>query len=435
MMYSKKQPIQIYLTLFLTTTLIGSILLYLPWTGKKPISFIDAMYVATSAFTVTGLSTVDITSQFNVLGETIIMLLIQIGGMGIVAVSILALIISQKRISYRNNQLFKLELNIDESLNVTDFSKFIFIFTISFETIGALVLSTVFVPQYGWSYGLFISVSTSVSALNNAGFSLFSDNLIAYAHDPVVNLMVAMLIILGGIGYIVLFDIVTTHQLKRLQLHTKVTLFVTLILIVVGTLGYFILEYAHAFKGMSFSQQLLASFFQSVSTRTAGFNTIDFSHLAPGTLMLTMILMFIGAGPISAAGGIKVTTFALVILYVITSLNGHRHTHLFRRSIDQKQIQKAVAITLTAMMFVIMIIFCFSVAQPNLQFEAIAFEVISAFGTVGLSTGISTEYGTVAKLLIIMTMIVGKVGVLTLLGLLQHRTRETFHYAKSHLYL
>ena len=120
---------------------------------------------------------------------------------------------------------------------------------------------------------------------------------------------------------------------------------------------------------------------------------------------------------------------------VITSLNGHRHTHLFRRSIDQKQIQKAVAITLTAMMFVIMIIFCFSVAQPNLQFEAIAFEVISAFGTVGLSTGISTEYGTVAKLLIIMTMIVGKVGVLTLLGLLQHRTRETFHYAKSHLYL
>lgn len=340
MMYSKKQPIQIYLTLFLTTTLIGSILLYLPWTGKKPISFIDAMYVATSAFTVTGLSTVDITSQFNVLGETIIMLLIQIGGMGIVAVSILALIISQKRISYRNNQLFKLELNIDESLNVTDFSKFIFIFTISFETIGALVLSTVFVPEYGWSYGLFISVFTSVSALNNAGFSLFSDNLITYAHDPVVNLMVAMLIILGGIGYIVLFDIVTTHQLKRLQLHTKVTLFVTFILIVVGTLGYFVLEYAHAFKGMSFSQQLLASFFQSVSTRTAGFNTIDFSHLAPGTLMLTMILMFIGAGPISAAGGIKVTTFALVILYVITSLNGHRHTHLFRRSIDQKQIQK-----------------------------------------------------------------------------------------------
>ncbi|CAD7360106.1 TrkH family potassium uptake protein [Staphylococcus schleiferi] len=220
-MYSKKQPIQIYLTLFLTTTLIGSILLYLPWTGKKPISFIDALYVAMSAFTVTGLSTVDITSQFNVLGETIIMLLIQIGGMGIVAVSILALIISQKRISYRNNQLFKLELNIDESLNVTDFSKFIFIFTISFETIGALVLSTVFVPEYGWSYGLFISVFTSVSALNNAGFSLFSDNLIAYAHDPVVNLMVAMLIILGGIGYIVLFDIVTTHQLKRLQLHTK----------------------------------------------------------------------------------------------------------------------------------------------------------------------------------------------------------------------
>lgn len=434
-MYSKKQPILFYLILFLSTTLVGSLLLYLPWTGRQPISFIDAMYVATSAFTVTGLTTVDITQQFNILGETVIMLLIQIGGMGIVAVSILALMISQKKITFQNNQLFKLELNIDETLNVIDFAKFIFIFTVAFEALGSIVLATVFVPEYGWSYGIFISVFTSVSALNNAGFSLFSDNLVSYAHDPIVNLMVAILIIVGGIGYIVLFDLLTTRQLKRLHVHTKVTLFVTFILIIVGTLGFLILEHHHTLKGMSMSEQVLASFFQSVSTRTAGFNTIDFSHLAPGTLMLTMVLMFIGAGPISAAGGIKVTTFTLVLLYVVTSLNGHRYTQVFRRSIDQKQTQKAVAITLAAMMFIIFIIFWFAVAQPNLKFESIAFEVISAFGTVGLSTGISAEYDTFAKVLIIITMIAGKIGVLTLLGLLQNRTRETYHYAKSHLYL
>ncbi|MFP5033415.1 TrkH family potassium uptake protein [Staphylococcus pseudintermedius] len=434
-MYSKRQPILFYLILFLSTTFIGSLLLYLPWTGQKPISFVDAMYVATSAFTVTGLTTVDITEQFNVLGHTVIMLLIQIGGMGIVAVSLLTLMISQKKITFQNNQLFKLELNIDETINVVNFAKFIFIFTIVFEALGAMILATVFVPEYGWSKGMFISVFTSISALNNAGFSLFSDNLVSYASDPVVNLMIAILIIVGGIGYIVLFDLMTTRHLKRLHVHTKVTLFVTFILIVVGTLGFLILEHHHALKGMSFPQQILVSFFQSVSTRTAGFNTIDFSHLAPGTLMLTMILMFIGAGPISAAGGIKVTTFTLVLLYVITSLKGHRYTQVFHRSIDQKQTQKAVEITLTAMMFIIFIIFWFAVAQPNLQFEAIAFEVISAFGTVGLSTGISTEYDTFAKALIIITMIAGKIGVLTLLGVLHNRTRETFHYAKSHLYL
>lgn len=183
-MYSKRQPILFYLILFLSTTFIGSLLLYLPWTGQKPISFVDAMYVATSAFTVTGLTTVDITEQFNVLGHTVIMLLIQIGGMGIVAVSLLTLMISQKKITFQNNQLFKLELNIDETINVVNFAKFIFIFTVVFEALGAMILATVFVPEYGWSKGMFISVFTSISALNNAGFSLFSDNLVSYASDP-----------------------------------------------------------------------------------------------------------------------------------------------------------------------------------------------------------------------------------------------------------
>ncbi|REH97421.1 TrkH family potassium uptake protein [Staphylococcus felis] len=434
-MYSKKQPIVFYIGLFLTTTLIGSLLLYLPWTGQKHTHFIDALYVATSAFTVTGLSTVDISSQFNIFGQTVIMLLIQIGGMGIVAVSMFALKISQKHISIHGHQLLQLELNTDDINSVTDFAKFILIFNILFESLGTFILSFVFIPELGWSKGLFTSLFTSISALNNAGFSLFSDNLVSYAHDPVVNLMVAFLIVVGGVGYVVLIDVITTPSIKRLQLHTKVTLSVTFILIVIGFVMFFLLEHDNTLKGMSISNQLLASFFQSVTTRTAGFNTIDFSHLAPGTLLFTMLLMFIGAGPISAAGGIKVTTFALATIYVITSLKGHEHAHLFKRSIPKKQMQKAVAITLSAFSFVILMTLGVAASQPNMRFEDISFEVVSAFGTVGLSTGISSEYGSFAKVIIIISMIAGKIGVLTLLGLLQRKTRETYHYAKGNLYL
>lgn len=434
-MYSKKQPILFYIVLFLSTTIIGSLLLYLPWTGKEPTSLIDAAFVATSAFTVTGLSTVNISNHFNIYGQIVIMLLIQIGGIGIVVVSMLALKISQKRISIHGQQLLQLELNTDDIYSVSDFAKLILIFNIIFETIGTVILALVFVPQLGWSKGLFTSLFTAISALNNAGFSLFSDNLVQYAHDPVVNLMIAFLIIVGGIGYVVLIDLVTTTKVKRLQLHTKVTLTVTFLLILAGFLVYFILEHQHTLKGMTLSDQLLASFFQSVTTRTAGFNTIDISHIAPGTLLFTMILMFIGAGPISAAGGIKVTTFALVVLFMVTSLNGHEHTHVFKRSIPQKQMQKAIAITLSALFFVLLITLGMAILQPDMHLTSLAFEVVSAFGTVGLSTGITDDYGVLSKCLIIVTMITGKIGILTILGLLQRKTRETYHYAKGDLFL
>ncbi|UXU54233.1 TrkH family potassium uptake protein [Staphylococcus agnetis] len=434
-MHSKKQPILIYLTLFLSTTLIGSVLLYLPWSGQKPISFLDAMYVATSAFTVTGLATVDITKQFNLLGDIVIMTLIQIGGMGIVTVSMLALKFTQKSLSVRENILFQLELNTEDARNYTFFLKSILLFNVIFEGIGTFILSFVFVPQYGWDRGIFISLFTSISSLNNAGFALFSDNLISYATNPIVNLTVALLIIFGGLGYIVLLDLVTLKRGRRLQFHSKITIMLTFILITVGAICFWILEMNGVLKSMTLPQQIQASLFQSITTRTAGFNTVDMSHLAPGTMLLMILLMFIGAGPMSAAGGIKVTTFALVIAFVITILKGHQHTQIFNRTIVRKQMEKALAITIAASSFVILIILLISIAQPNLNFEDLAFEVVSAFGTVGLSTGISTEYNSVAKILIILTMIAGKIGVLTLLSVIQTPTRETFHYAKGHVYL
>lgn len=434
-MHSKKQPILLYLSLFLSTTLIGSVLLYLPWTGQKPISFLDAMYVATSAFTVTGLSTVDVTKQFNILGDIVIMLLIQIGGMGIVAVSMLALKFTQKSLSVRENILFQLELNTEDARNYTFFMKYILLFNIILESLGTLFLSFVFVPQYGWDRGIFISLFTSISSLNNAGFSLFSDNLASYATNPIVNITVALLIVFGGLGYIVLLDLVTLKRGRRLQFHSKITIIMTLILIIVGAISFWILECNGVLKSMTLPEQLQASFFQSVTTRTAGFNTVDMSHLAPGTMLLMMVFMYIGAGPMSAAGGIKVTTFALVIAFIITILKGHQHARIFNRTVVRRQMEKALAIAISTGVFVILMILLISIAQPNLNFEDLAFEVVSAFGTVGLSTGISTEYGSIAKMIIIVTMIAGKIGVLTLLSLIQQPTRETFYYAKGQLYL
>ena len=430
-----KQPIRLYFSLFIATTLIGSILLSLPFTGRKPISFIDAMYVATSAFTVTGLSTVDVTAQFNIWGDIIIMLLIQIGGMGIITVSMMLLVMTQQHLTYKNNKLLKLQFNIDDIGVFQHLIGLIFYFTLFFEALGTILLAFEFVPTFGWSKGLFISLFTSISAFNNAGFSLFPDSLMQYVNQPAVNLIVAFLIIMGGIGYIVLYDLMTTRRIKKLQLHSKVTIIMTILLLVIGTILFFVLEQGHSLKGLSFGEQWLAAFFQSTSARTAGFNTVDMQMISPSTMIMMMSLMFIGAGPISAAGGIKVTTFAVVILFVVYELRGQQQIHILNRSIDNKQVHKALAVTLSAITFVLLVIFGFTMAQPNLSLADIAFEVVSAFGTVGLSTGISASYDTFGKILIIMTMIVGKVGVLSLLMLFQRESKVHYRNAKGNLFM
>lgn len=430
-----KQPIRLYFSLFIATTMIGSILLSLPFTGRKPISFIDAMYVATSAFTVTGLSTVDVTAQFNIWGDIIIMLLIQIGGMGIITVSMMLLVMTQQHLSYKNNKLLKLQFNIDDIGVFQHLIGLIFYFTLFFEALGTILLAFEFVPTFGWSKGLFMSLFTSVSAFNNAGFSLFPDSLMQYVNQPAVNLIVAFLIIIGGIGYIVLYDLITTRRIKKLQLHSKVTIIMTLLLLFIGTILFFGLEQGHSLKGLSIGEQWLAAFFQSTSARTAGFNTVDMQMISPSTMIMMMCLMFIGAGPISAAGGIKVTTFAVVILFVVYELRGQQQIHILNRSIDNKQVHKALAVTLSAITFVLLVIFGFTMAQPNLSLADIAFEVVSAFGTVGLSTGISASYGTFGKILIIMTMIVGKVGVLSLLMLFQRESKVHYRNAKGNLFM
>lgn len=424
-----------YLSLFLSTTLIGSLLLFLPITGRKTISFIDAFFVTTSAFTVTGLSTVDIPSQFNTLGYIVILLLIQIGGLGIVAVALFALILFNKKISFLNRELLMITWNFDEFGGVIKILRNLFIYTIIVEIAGFLLLSIKFLPLFGLKKGLFISLFTSISAFNNASISLFSNNLMSFSSDLYINFVVSFLIILGGIGPLVVYDIVVKKRFNKLHLHTKIVITATAFLILFGTLSIFLLEYHHGLSKLSIKDKLLTSYFQSVSTRTAGFNTIELNHLLPATYAVMIFLMFIGAAPVSSAGGIKVTTFILILVFLWQNIRNYEYPYIFKRAIQFHQISKALSIALLSFILVIIVSLTMNLFQPDIAYHKQLFEVTSAFGTVGLSTGITFDLNTSSKSLIIIVMIVGKIGIITLLALLTQRDTSNYRFADGKVHL
>ncbi|MGN5882677.1 MULTISPECIES: TrkH family potassium uptake protein [Staphylococcus] len=430
-----KKPLTVYLLLFLSTTLFGALLLYLPATGKQYTSFIDAFFVASSAFTVTGLSTVDITTQFNWLGDIIIMFLIQIGGLGIVTITTLTLIIANRRISMHERKLIMVTWNVDEPGGMVRLIRQLTLYSITTEFIGMLLLALSFVPKYGIGKGIFISMFTAVSAFNNAGFALFSKNMIGFNDDPVVTLIIPILIIMGGLGPLVMSDLIRTRRLSKLKLHTKVAVTTTLALIAIGTAGYFLLEYTNTLRPFNIWAKIGTSFFQSVTTRTAGFQSVDLGLIHTPTAIMMMILMFIGGTPFSAAGGIKVTTFIVVLMFVYSTLRDDDHTTLFNRTIKPKTIAKAITVTSVSLIFVLTVTFIVSCLNETTPFIKVIFEVVSAFGTVGLSMNFTTEYHTLTKAIIIIVMICGKLGVVTVLALFIPSKKRFYQYAKGNIYL
>lgn len=434
-MDSLKKPLSVYLLLFLTTTLIGALLLYLPATGKQYTSFIDAFFVASSAFTVTGLSTVDITTQFNWLGDIIIMLLIQIGGLGIVTITTLTLILANRRISMKDRQLIMVTWNVDEPGGMVRLIRQLVLYSISTEFVGMLLLALSFIPKYGFGKGFFISMFTSVSAFNNAGFALFSKNMIGFNNDPVVNIVIPFLIIMGGLGPIIMLDLIKARRFSKLKLHTKVVLSTTIALIVIGMVLYFILEYNNTLRPFDIWGKIGTSFFQSVTTRTAGFQSVDLGLIHTPTALLMMILMFIGGAPFSAAGGIKVTTLVVFLMFVYNTLRNEDTTVLFHRTIKPKTIRRAITITTVSFLFVMIVTFLVSILNETTPFIKVIFEVVSAFGTVGLSMDFTTEYHSLTKIIIIIVMICGKLGVITVLNFFIPTKKRLYQYSKGNIYL
>ena len=421
----KIKPVQVLALGFLAVLLIGTGMLMLPIstaTGEKT-SFIDALFTSTSAVCVTGLTTVDTAGHWSYFGKTVIIFLIQIGGLGFMSFATLFALILGKRVSLKERLILQEAVNATYISGIVKLVKYILSFTFAIEGIGALILSTQFIPKYGFFKGIYFSIFHAISAFCNAGFDLIGDSLRPYQGNIVIILTISALIIIGGIGFAVLLDIFNASQSTRLYTHTKFVLVLTVILLVTGTVFIFIMEYNNpeTIGNMKFGGKLLNSFFASVSSRTAGFYSVSLSSLTTGSIFLYFILMFIGGSPGSTAGGVKTTTIGLICLTVISGLRGKEDTELFKRRVSKDVIYKAFSILFLSLIIVVTITMLLSNTEADtlvngelVPLESIIFEAISAFGTVGVTLGITPYLSFVGKLLIILTMYIGRVGPITL---------------------
>lgn len=428
---------QIVIGAFLLLILAGSLLLMLPFaTTGHELRFIDALFTMTSAVCVTGLIVLDTPNDFTLFGQLVILLGIQLGGLGYAATATMLLLAMGRRIGLRERMMMMEALSALSMEGLVRFAKVIVVSTLLIESVGALILAARFSLDMDPARALYFGLFHAVSAFNNAGFSLFADNLIGYRTDLTVNLTITTLIVLGGIGFLVYRDIgdnVQGHRF-RLSTHTKLAALVSLLLIVVGTVGIWAFEVQNekTLAAMPFSHQMLAAYFHSVSARTAGFNTLDLGMVAAPTLYFLILLMIIGASPGGTGGGIKTTTFGIICASIWGTLKGHADVMMFRRRIPQELVTKAYVLAALALGLVTGFTLLLSYSESH-AFLKIMFEVASAAGTVGLSTGnggvlsLSALFTDAGKCVIIVTMFLGRLGPLAI-GLFAVKTHEDLRY-------
>lgn len=432
-------PAQIVILSFLIIIIVGTLLLSLPISSAegKTIGLIDAFFMATSATCVTGLSTLSLSENFSFVGQVIILILIQIGGLGYMTLYSSMTILLGKSLAVRDQVLMQDLLDISSFEDLLNMIKSIIKYTLVIELIGAILLSIAFTLNgQEFSQALYQGIFHSISAFCNAGFALFSNSLEDYALNPFVHMTISTLIILGGLGFIVLKEIEyiirSRRKLVNLSVHSKVVLTVNFIIIVLVAIYFFFSEYLHALVGYNLWEQIQISFFQSVTTRTAGFNTIEFSRLHPHTIYLLCLIMFIGASPGSTGGGIKTTTFAILFQSVKATLRGKDKVEFFDRTVPNIIVVRSIAIIIISLMMVSFFILLMMRIEPEHDFLAVFFEVISAFATVGLSLGITPYLSAAGKLTIILIMFIGRVGPLTLfLAITQKKNTGNVDYPEG----
>lgn len=403
---------------FMGAILIGTLFLMMPFSssGEENISFLTALFTITSAVCVTGLSVIDVGKELSTAGQIILLIFIQLGGLGIMTFSSFILLLIGKKITYEERELLKEERNLENNGGILWFLKKIILTVVIIEGTGALFLALRFAQDMEIKKAVYYGIFHSVSAFCNAGFSLFSTNLEKYAGSFVVTMTTAYLIIIGGIGFTVIDSILfaTRKKVKRFDLTSKVAILLSMILVILGTVLFLILEYNNSgtIGEMSFFKKILASFFQSVTTRTAGFNSVPFGNLTEGSVFLFCILMFIGASPGSTGGGIKTTTFGVIIFYVISVVKKRESVVIFNRRIGWEVLNRAIVVLVLSLLYV-GIITLVIVSIEDFTLEQTIFEVISAFATTGLSLGITADLGTISRILIICTMFLGRLGPMT----------------------
>ncbi|MEW4221490.1 TrkH family potassium uptake protein [Rossellomorea marisflavi] len=426
-------PPQLLVAVFAFFIMVGMILLKLPISTTEPITWLEALFTTTSAMTVTGLAVVDTGSVYTVFGQIVVMCLIQLGGLGIMSFAVLIVMMLGKKIGFKERLLLQQSLNQTSVGGVIMLVRYLFTFSLLVEGIGMVFLATQWVPRYGWEQGLYYSLFHSVSAFNNAGFGLWSDSMMQFVGNPVINFTLSFLFIIGGVGFTVLVDAWKSRAFRKLSLHSKIMILGTLMINVAATLIIFILEYNNpgTLGHLSLGDKGLASYFQAVTPRTAGFNTLDYGEMESPTILFTVLLMFIGAGSASTGGGIKLTTFLMILLAVGAFLREKKDIKIFRRSIDQTIILKSLAISTLSVLLVFSALFVLTISEKGADFQTLLFEVVSAFGTVGLSMNFSPELSTVGKWIIIFIMFAGKMGPLTLAYSLSRPGKEKIRYPKE----
>ena len=421
---SKLNPYQMMVVGFAGVILIGAILLSLPiatQTGES-ISFLDALFTSTSAVCVTGLVVVDTATYWSFFGHIVIIMLIQVGGLGFMTITTLFSLIIKKRINLKERLLIQESLNQIDLSGLVKLTRYILLMTFTIEGIGALILSTVFIPQFGFVKGTWYSIFHAISAFCNAGFDLMGtvsgpfSSLTSYVNNTTITLAISLLIILGGLGFPVILDIIRNKKISKLNMHSKIVLISTAILILFGMAFILLVEYNNhdTLGNLNLKGKLLASLFQSVTIRTAGFNTIDLALLNQASLFIMMIFMFIGASPASTGGGVKTTTIATLILTVKSLLLGKEDIEVFERRISSSTVKKSVGIFFVGISAVSIGILLLSLTEGEFNLVEAAFEVISSFATVGLSIGGSINLTSIGKLLIVIYMFMGRVGLLTI---------------------
>ena len=428
---NKMEPTQIMVMGFALVILIGAILLNLPISTKngENIGFLDALFTSTSAVCVTGLVAVDTSTYWSSFGQLIIITLIQIGGLGFMTVTTLFALIIKKRINLRERLLIQESLNQIDLSGLVKLTRYILLTTFLIEGTGALILSTVFIPQFGLYKGIWYSIFHAISAFCNAGFDLMGvvsgpfSSLTSYVNNFTISITISLLIILGGIGYPVILDVIKNKKLSKLNLHSKIVIFSTVTLILFGMVFIFALEFNNpeTLGNLSFGGKILASFFQSVTLRTAGFNTIDLGLMRECSIFLMIILMFIGASPASTGGGIKTTTIATLVLTVKSFIFQKQDIEICERRIDELTVKKSLGVFLIGLTVVVMGTLIISITDPDFSILEVGFEVVSAVATVGLSIGGSPNLSVLGKIFIIMFMFVGRVGSLTIFMALTSR--------------
>jgi len=423
-------PSQVLVLGFALVILFGALLLSLPQSTQDGVGlpFLNAAFTATSAVCVTGLVVVDTATTFTHFGEWVILLLIQVGGLGFMTFATMFAMIVGKRITLKERLLLQEALNQVSVEGIVRLTKSVLQISFAIEAIGALILTLRWYPDFGWSKALYYGVFHSISAFNNAGFDLFGNysSLTAYVGDPIVNITIMLLIICGGLGFIVLADLLGPR--KKFRLHTKIVLQVSGVLILLGAVFILAMEFMNpkTLGPLPFGTKVLAAFFQSVSPRTAGFNTINIAGMYDTTLLSMMVLMFIGASSGSTGGGIKTTTFIALVLSVLSTYRSDPHVVLEGRTLPKEVIQKAWALTTSGVTLIFLIVSILSLTEKA-DFLTVLFEVTSAFGTVGLSLGITPHLTDVGKIAIILTMFIGRVGPLTLAFVLSQKKNKKAH--------